>query len=100
MQSNQCIRGCGCQSEITEIVSCLPFCHLQDCFTLSGQGGGGRTDASMEEIIEEAVTKYLEIIKKRRKPKRGKKKKEILPDEKHRENGDPKITRAEEVDEK
>jgi hypothetical protein len=54
----------------------------------------------MEEIIEEAVTKYLEIIKKRRKPKRGKKKKEILPDEKHRENGDPKITRAEEVDEK
>jgi hypothetical protein len=32
----------------------------------------------MGEIIEEAVTKYLKIIEKQRKPKRVKKKKEIL----------------------
>jgi hypothetical protein len=50
----------------------------------------------MEEIIEEAVTKYLEIIKKRKKPKRVKKKKEILWGEKPMKNGKAKATQAKE----
>jgi hypothetical protein len=50
----------------------------------------------MGEIIEEAITKYLKIIEKRKKPKRVKKKKEIPCDEKHRKNGEAKDTRTKE----
>jgi hypothetical protein len=49
----------------------------------------------MTEIIEEAITKYLKIIEKRKKPKRVKKKKEILYDEKRRENREAEGTQTE-----
>ena len=39
------------------------------------------------EIIEEAITTYLKIIEKQKKPKRAKRKKEILWNEKRRKNG-------------
>lgn len=71
---------------MTEIVSRLSFCRLQNRFALSGRNGGGRTGAPMGEIIEEAVTKYLKIIEKQKKPKKRKNKKEIPCDEKHRKN--------------
>ena len=64
--------------EMTEIVSCLSFCRLHGRFALGGRGGGGRTGTSMVEVIEEAITKYLKIIEKQKKPKRVKKKEEIL----------------------
>ena len=59
---------------MTEIVSRSSFCRLQDCFALSSQSGGGRTAIPMEEIIEQAIDKYLLIIQKRKKPKKEKKK--------------------------
>ena len=59
---------------MTEIVSRLPFCRLQDRFALGGQSSGGRTGTSMVEIIEEAIDKYLSIIKKKKRPKKAKKK--------------------------
>ena len=81
---------------MTEIVSRLSFCRLQNCFALSGRRGGGRKGTSMGEIIEEAITKYLKIIEKQKKPKKVKNKKEILCDEKRRKNGEAKGNRAEE----
>ena len=79
---------------MTAIVSRLSVCPLRDRFALSGPGGGGRRGTSMVEIIEEAITKYLKIIEKRKKPKRVKKKKEILCDEKCRKNKEAKGTQA------
>ena len=81
---------------MTEIVSRLSFCRLQNCFALSGRRSGERTGTPMGEIIEEAINKYLEIIETRKKPKRVKKKKEILWDEKHRKNGEAKGTQDKE----
>jgi len=72
---------------MTGIVSRLQFCRLRNRFALSGRGGGGRTGTSMGEVIEEAITKYLKIIEKQKKPKKVKNKKEIPCDEKRRKNG-------------
>lgn len=81
---------------MTEIVSRLSFCRLQNCFALSGRRGRGRKGTSMGEIIEEAITKYLKIIEKQKKPKKVKNKKEIPCNEKHRKNGEAKGTQAKE----
>ena len=81
---------------MTEIVSRLSFCRLQGRFALSGRSGGGRTGTPMTEIIEEAITKYLKIIEKRKKPKKRKNKKEIPCNEMHRERGVAKGSQAKE----
>jgi hypothetical protein len=96
VQLGQCIRGQKNRCEMTEIVSRSSFCRLQDRFAVSGPSGVGRTDTSMTEIIEEAITKYLKIIQKRKKPKGVKKKKEILRDENRGKSGKAKITQAKE----
>ena len=79
--------------EMTEIASRSSFCRPQNSFMLSGQNGREGTGIPMREIIEEAITKYLKIIENQKKPKRVKKKKEILW-EKRRKNGEAKGTQA------
>lgn len=58
--------------------------------------GGGLKGVSMKPLIEEAIERYWAIIRKRKKPKRVKKKKEILWDEKRRKNGEVEGAQAEE----
>jgi len=82
--------------EMTEIVSGMPFCRLQNSFVLSGQNDRGGTGTPMKEIIEEAIIKYLKIIEKQKKPKRVKKKKGIHCVGKRRKNREAKGTQTEE----
>ena len=87
VQLDQCIRGKRNWCDMTEIVSISPFCRPQNSFALSGQNGRVGTGAPMKEIIEEAITKYLEIIEKQKKSKMVRKRKEIIYDEKRRKRG-------------